>query len=125
MMQCFERCGIDRENDLLITGGDICDGWPDVYECVEELLLFKNRIDIVGNHDKWFMRWLKTGHHPACWSQGGMATAMSYYYNSPIIEALDIVGGDYTKLSRSHIPASHEHFFFNQKDYYLDDKKRL
>jgi len=51
LVQVLERSGFDYENDMLITLGDIVDGWGDSFMCVEELLKIKNRIDIVGNHD--------------------------------------------------------------------------
>src|SRR5678809_1468386 len=78
LKQVIERCGIDKENDLLITLGDIVDGFYQTYECVEELLTFKNRIDIRGNHDDWFVQWLNHGIHPVHWEQGGYGTARSY-----------------------------------------------
>jgi Calcineurin-like phosphoesterase. len=53
LVQVLERSGFDKENDLLITLGDIADGWSEVYEVVEELLTIKHRIDIIGNHDEW------------------------------------------------------------------------
>ena len=78
LLQILEQCGFDYENDLLITIGDIVDGWPDVYRVVEELLKIKNRIDIVGNHDDWFLDFINFGVHPDSWSQGGLGTAHSY-----------------------------------------------
>jgi hypothetical protein len=44
MLQCFERSGFDDQNDLLIQLGDVADGYPEIHECVEELLQVKNRI---------------------------------------------------------------------------------
>ncbi len=38
LLQCFERSGFDRQNDLLICLGDLCDGWPDVDKVFDELL---------------------------------------------------------------------------------------
>lgn len=72
LVQCLERCGFDRTKDRLITLGDVCDGWPEVKECVDELLTIENRIDIVGNHDLWFYQYMITGIHPDNWRQGGM-----------------------------------------------------
>lgn len=44
--QCLIRSGFDYENDRLIQLGDIVDGYPDAFECVEELLKVKNLISI-------------------------------------------------------------------------------
>ena len=51
LLQCIERSGIDKENDVLIFLGDIVDGWPEIPECIDTLLEFKNLIAIRGNHD--------------------------------------------------------------------------
>lgn len=118
--QCLERSGFDRENDLLITLGDICDGWAYVYECVEILLTIKKRIDLVGNHDEWFCRWLRTGIHLDHWQQGGRGTKLSYVKNS---------GGNtddwFLNLYPQDVPESHALFFAGQQLYYKDKKKRV
>lgn len=128
LLQCLERSGFDRENDLLITLGDICDGWAYVYECVEILLTIKNRIDIIGNHDDWFRLWLQTGVHRDGWWQGGKGTAISY---------LRQIDKDHMMIKRpgqavyehpllpEDVPPSHHQFFRGQHMYYKDDKKRL
>lgn len=136
LQQCLERCGFDKDKDLLIVLGDICDGWPYVYECVEELLTIKNRIDLIGNHDDWFREWLITGIHPEYWGQGGKGTAQSYLRNAGkdgedfgIFYLQDGRGKDrvcYTfDLTFADIPPSHAAFFKNQHLYYKDGKDRL
>lgn len=121
LKQVLERCPITK-NDLLITLGDICDGWPFVYECIEELLKYPNRIDIRGNHDDTFVQWLNKGIHPFNWSQGALATAQSYARNSG--RDISIMGnvnsGGKTNLSRVEIPDSHIDFFERQHYYYVD-----
>lgn len=124
LKQCLERSGFDKENDLLITLGDICDGWPYVYECVEELLTIKDRIDLVGNHDEWFGCFLKTGLHPDNWRQGGKGTAVSYLRNCTKPEDL-YDGGNLFRIQPKDIPASHRQFFEKQSLYYKDDENRL
>ena len=112
LIQCFERSGFDKENDLLITLGDIVDGWSEVIEVVDELLTIKNRIDIRGNHDQWFVDWYLTGVAKHVWtSQGGQVTLNAY-----------------TKLMDENIDKFNLHIdkFFNKQDYYyLDDNNRL
>lgn len=83
-LQCIERSGIDKENDQLIFLGDCCDGWPEVKECVDELLSFKKLINIRGNHDEWALQWIN-GRYPhtsfldSAWLlQGGQATVNSF-----------------------------------------------
>lgn len=134
--QCLERCEFDKDNDRLITLGDICDGWPYVYECVEILLTIKNRIDIIGNHDHFLHTWLKTMAHPDYWSQGGKGTAISYLRNAGkdvdeynIIPLRDQYGRPFTgfefPLDPFDIPPEHQSFFKGQHLYYKDDKNRL
>lgn len=134
LQQCLERSGFNKDKDLLITLGDICDGWPFVSDCVEELLTIKNRIDIIGNHDQWFRFWLKTGRHPDMWRQGGRGTVRSYMRRMgneyADIPAENAWGYDdfvfYSNvLSPSDIPKNHKKFFENQVLYYKDPENRL
>lgn len=125
LVQCLERCGFNRDVDTLITLGDICDGWPYVYECVEELLTIENRIDITGNHDEWFQRWLVSSAHPDHWIQGGHATAESYLRR---LEAEHMIHGSFSTgymigLVPEDIPADHWNFFMHQHLYYKDDAR--
>lgn len=136
LKQVLDNSKFDYENDLLITLGDIVDGWGESYECVEELLKIKNRIDIRGNHDYWWYDFIVTGIHPESYGQGGIATAISYgrnilgdqfKYTTSI--GLDSIGQKYeyysTNLLSSDIPMSHVKFFNSQHKYYLDPQKNL
>ncbi len=136
LQQCLERSGFDKENDLLITLGDICDGWPFVYECVEILLSIKNRIDIIGNHDEWFHKWLKSGMHPDYWDQGGFGTARSYLRAAGKDEfdyhekwAWSASGRRkrifHIPIEFEDIPPAHREFFYNQQLYYKDAQNKL
>lgn len=79
LRQCFDRSGFDRTHDRLIFLGDICDGWPETRECIEELLTIKNLTFILGNHDWWMLRWINAGMVENIWyDQGGKATIESY-----------------------------------------------
>jgi len=127
LVQCLERSSFDKEQDLLITLGDICDGWPFVKECVEELLTIENRIDIIGNHDEWFKRWLTSGTHPdprGTWFQGGVGTAKSYLRGTDR-EGMIVKGypGYLCNIIREDVPLSHHQFFERQVLYYKDDQR--
>jgi Calcineurin-like phosphoesterase/Polyketide cyclase / dehydrase and lipid transport len=74
--QCMDRSVFDFENDCLIQLGDVVDGYADVYECVETLLRVKHLIALKGNHDDWFLEFIRTGYHPTGWNFGGKATAL-------------------------------------------------
>jgi serine/threonine protein phosphatase 1 len=77
--QVFERAGLDYENDTVIFLGDICDGWPEVPEAIEELKKVKNLIHLLGNHDLWTLHWMLTGVPPFGWlEQGGKVTYDAY-----------------------------------------------
>lgn len=141
LQQCLERCGFRRGIDKLRTVGDLCDGWPFVYECIEILLSIpeEDRIDIIGNHDEWFRRWLKTGIHPDNWRQGGKGTMDSYIRNKYGDDFKDPYEGaerwdcdEYgitfrhiTGFNPGDIPESHRRFFEKQQWYYKDEKNRL
>ncbi len=88
LLQVLELSKFDYDKDRLIVLGDVCDGWPFVRDCFDELLKIKNLIYILGNHDEWAMEWYdREGmykNNPHCkpdrlWTtQGGEATLKSY-----------------------------------------------
>lgn len=79
LVQCLERSGFDRNNDLLISLGDVCDGWPEGRQAIDELLSCKQFKLVMGNHDEWVLRWMDEGWTGEIWTmQGGSATIESY-----------------------------------------------
>lgn len=108
LKQVLKESNFDYNKDELIIVGDVCDGYNDSYEVVEELLKIKNKVFIIGNHDAWWMNHMANGWSEDIWlSQGGEATRNSYKSN----------GYYYGKL-----PQSHKDFFNNGCYYYeLDD----
>jgi len=125
--QVLERCGFNRNEDTLITLGDICDGWAYVKECVDTLLTIKNRIDVRGNHDEWFFTFLNTGIHPDKWIQGGAGTLKSYLRGTENEDKIQhkMSGGFISTLIPSDIPTDHWKFFAHQLPYYKDEKDRV
>jgi serine/threonine protein phosphatase 1 len=79
LIQCLERASFDYQKDCLICLGDVCDGWPETKKCIDELLKIKHLVFVLGNHDTWLLRWMKTGNIENIWYvQGGEATIDSY-----------------------------------------------
>lgn len=79
LLQCFKRAGFDYGLDRLIVLGDVCDGYPEVRQCIDELLKIKKCDLIIGNHDMWALDWALRGDTPEIWtSQGGRQTIASY-----------------------------------------------
>ena len=79
LMQCFERSKFDYKQDRLIVLGDVCDGYPDVKQSIDELLKVKHCDLVIGNHDMWALDWALRGDKPEIWtSQGGDRTIASY-----------------------------------------------
>jgi serine/threonine protein phosphatase 1 len=102
LMQCFERSKFNYKKDRLIVLGDVCDGWAQTKECIEELLKVKNIIYILGNHDFWALDYYKTGKKEYLWvTQGGYNTIKSY--------------------GEEGMPTSHIEFLENAKYYYEED----
>ncbi len=134
LVQVLERSGFDYDNDLLITLGDIVDGLPDSFECVEELLKIKNRIDIRGNHDDTFYQWLMGKGHAFHWAQGGLLTAESYAkghdidLHSQVYYEPDAFGQKQPRYTINLFPDiikdSHKGFFHKQAKFYKDEKNR-
>jgi serine/threonine protein phosphatase 1 len=108
MMQVFERAEFDYKKDRLIQIGDIADGWPETVECVEELMKVKNLIAIRGNHDVWMCEWLETGQTDNYWSEYGGQASMDSYRKTKKVD-----------------DPRHLNFFLKQKNYFVDEKKRL
>ena len=101
LKQCLERASFDYEHDRLIALGDVCDGWPETKECIDELLKIKNLIFILGNHDSLLLHWMETGKIADGWFlHGGEASCKSY--------------GNY-------IPGFHLNFLRDAALYHLED----
>lgn len=131
LVQVLERSGFDYENDLLITLGDIVDGLPDSFECVDELLKIRHRIDIRGNHDDTFYQWLQGKGHAFFWAQGGLLTAQSYAkgHNIDLHVQTRYERDAFDRPQPRHIinlfpyiiKDSHRDFFHKQVKFYVDD----
>jgi serine/threonine protein phosphatase 1 len=79
LLQCLERSAFDYQKDHLIVLGDVCDGYPEVRQCIDELLKIKHCDFILGNHDQWALDWALHGYMPKIWTgQGGDRTMASY-----------------------------------------------
>lgn len=79
LVQCLERSGFDYEKDHLISLGDVCDGWPETKQAIDELRKVKSLTYILGNHDYWTLQWMRYGNTDEVWlKQGGAATIHSY-----------------------------------------------
>lgn len=115
LKQVLERCNFNPYEDRLISIGDIADGWSEVSECVDILLDIKSKsseenepIFIRGNHDVWMYDYMMYGQTPSLWTtQGGKATLDSYVRTG--------------KVNDRH----HKNFWFNQRDWYIDEKDNL
>lgn len=89
LVQVFARCEFSLEKDLLICLGDVCDGWPEVRECLDLLMQVKNLKYVWGNHDEWAHEWMRTYYfNPDWWYQGGTATVQSFGEISDDIDAM-------------------------------------
>lgn len=77
--ECLTLARVDRDDDLLICLGDVCDRGPDTRRSIDLLLTVKHLVYVLGNHDKWFLRWIETGEGDFSWTaQGGKETIRSY-----------------------------------------------
>ena len=84
MMQCFERSKFDYKRDRLIAMGDVCDGYPEVRQCIDELLKIKHCDLIIGNHDMWALDWALRGDKPEIWTKQGGDRTMASYNGGPM-----------------------------------------
>jgi serine/threonine protein phosphatase 1 len=92
LRQCLDKSGFDYENDLLISLGDVTDGWPETKQCIDELLRIKNLEYVLGNHDFWTLEWMQSGWTEEMWlQQGGRATIDSYQKRSIPTAHIDLL----------------------------------
>ncbi len=92
LVQCLARSGFDRGKDRLIVLGDVCDGYPDVKESIDELLTVKHLDYIMGNHDLWVLDWVLNGTEKSLWlTQGGANTVASYAGRNMPPEHIDLL----------------------------------
>ncbi len=92
LLQCFERSGFDYMKDRLIALGDVCDGYPQVKECFDELLKIKNLHYVIGNHDLWALDWAQKEIKENIWlEQGGFNTIASYGFDEMPQEHIDFL----------------------------------
>lgn len=104
LLQCLERAKFDYAKDRLIVLGDVCDGYPQIKESVDELLKVKHLDYIIGNHDLWALDWATKGTREDVWlDQGGRNTIASY--------------------SPEGMPQSHIQLFQNARKYLEVEKK--
>jgi len=105
LKQCLNAAQFKYAEDQLIVLGDVCDGWPQTRECVDELLQIKNLIFVRGNHDYWVQRWMVADEQPKIWTtQGGLSTMKSY---------------------KEGVPNDHLAFFTQGCYYHIDEKNRI
>lgn len=118
LKQCLEKSKFDYEEDTLISLGDVVDGYPDSYLCVEELMKIKNLIPIRGNHDQAFLEFLLTGQHGYNWKEGAINTALSY------AKDIDTTNESWLdSFTTKDVPREHKLFFAMQLPYYVLDNK--
>lgn len=79
----------------------------------------------MGNHDEWFVEYLKTGIHPVNWKMGGDGTAISYLREINKDHLFDRNGNGYiTGLNPGDIPDSHRDFFNRMRYYYREQTEK-
>lgn len=125
LLQCLERSKFDYEKDRLICLGDVCDGWPFVRECFDELLKIKNLIYILGNHDEWALEWFSrefknSMNLESIWvDQGGANTLKSY----GVIFERQIIGygAQWVCVHDAPMPEAHLDILRNAKFYHEEN----
>lgn len=79
LRELLEKVRFDYTNDLLISLGDLVDRGPEPVRVVDEMMMVRNLVFVLGNHDFWCLEYLKTGMISPDWLfQGGQATINDY-----------------------------------------------
>lgn len=109
LVECLKGVEFDYNNDMLIFLGDVCDGWSDVIESIEELMKIRHLVYVLGNHDDWAHAYLRGIMNPPdeSWlKHGGKVTKQAIDDNPS--------KGVMLKL-----------FFENALPYYIDDSNNI
>lgn len=117
LVQVLKKSKFDRKNDLLICLGDVCDGWPFVKDCIDELMTIENLVYVWGNHDEWAHDWMTRGEvEYIWWSQGGKETYQSFFPEYDVVTPA---------MARLHKPDKKYAEFFDKAVVYhvIDDEK--
>ena len=118
LKQCLVRSKFNKEKNRLMVLGDVCDGYPETKQCIEELLTIKDLIYVIGNHDLWFLEFIVNGcqkkSHPDL-TQGGYATIQSYQTKFMCPD----------EIEEYEVPKSHANLLRNSYAYFVDDKNRI
>lgn len=110
--QTLNRAFFNEKEDLLISLGDVVDGFSQSAELVQFFIELSERcvhkpIFLLGNHDKWCKDWLTNGQIHKIWQQqGGQATIDSYIRTGYLVKE------------------SHRNFFKACNLYYIDEQNR-
>lgn len=102
-----------KKGDRIIFLGDLVDGWSESYEVIDFILKLQKDYDVInikGNHDQWFLDYIKTGIHGSNWQHGARATFESYKKHTSGVPLF--------------IPDEHIRFFESQINYFIDDQNR-
>ena len=87
----------------LICLGDVCDGWPEVSNCFDELLKIRNLTYLLGNHDLLTLNWISSNEISDVWlANGGESTMNCYAQGVPISH-------------RQLLEEAHSHHILNNK----------
>ena len=128
LKQCIEKSGIDKENDLLICLGDVADSYPEVPECFNELLEFKNLVYIMGNHDYWMLTEAGSTYKPPIWlNQGGQATVDAYNgRNAELLDHLAFLRSvPYCHITEDNILFVHGGYPYHRTDIFKDNHELM
>ena len=107
MMELFKCVNFNFDEDILISLGDLVDRGPNPLEVIEKLREVRNFTLLLGNHDEWYLQYLRTGTAPIEWTtQGGRITIEAFQKNPTV--------------KKGHLD-----FFSNAKLFYIDPENRL
>lgn len=113
LVNVLEQVNFDYENDQLISLGDLCDGWSQTPEVIEELMKIKNLVYVKGNHDDWTVKYL---NKPIQFSDN--------YMNSWLHHGGRSTREAYEKLSEE-TKEKHLEFLRNAFPFYIDEENNL
>ncbi|CAG7581446.1 MAG: metallophosphoesterase [uncultured marine phage] len=134
LIQVLKRSGFDYGNDVLISMGDLADGWSETHLVIEELMKIKNLILIKGNHDQWMMKALITALSNDYKGKEIPEDLIKKHYSSSFYKLSGEgrswyrhggLGTEYSYKNNPDLVIPHVEFLEKGLDYYIDDENRF
>ena len=97
----LKKVQFNFELDTLVFLGDLADGWGEFHYSLKVFKKIKNFYAVIGNHDMYLLKYLRTGIAPEKWLKIGGDVTLDVINNNP--EVVDDLEEYFSKAKYFHI----------------------